>query len=82
MPQDGAFVFPHTGPQTLTSFPDIMNRTLAAFKVVDFSSGPRGSLGRINVVRGVVASLYATDMRCLDKRRGEASIRLSRGKVV
>ncbi len=48
MSQDGAFLLPHTGPQTLTSYTDIMNRTLAAFKVLDnvrFFNWSQGVLG-------------------------------------
>ncbi len=35
MPTNGLFVLQHTGPQTFTSFPDILNWTLAAFKAID-----------------------------------------------
>ncbi len=35
MPVDGPFVSPHNSPLTFTSFSDILNWTLAAFKAVD-----------------------------------------------
>ncbi len=35
MPADGPFVLPHMGLQTFTSFAEILNRALAAFKAVD-----------------------------------------------
>ncbi len=70
MPQDGAFVFPHTGPQTLTNFPDIMNRTLAAFKFLDnvrffiWSQHQRGTGSRHEFIRDRYAMSGQKARRC------------------